>query len=558
MTHRLFLLLVSFLAFPSFAFSANDGKGNTCPMVRIVPERLPDMNIPRNGHSIFYANGELTVTGGHTTNFVPTQTAEYYADGEWHQMPMAYCHDNGFSVLLRSGEVIIGGGHDEPLGVGQTFMVERYTPATHSFEGFGCLDRRRTMANAIQLADGRVIISGNHFATDAIACYDGNSQVKHVKDVMKGNNRPWILPTAADDAVIVGSRDTRQQPLDTIWADRLRGDAFRVPLLEQYRLQYLDRPFASDNCFIGDEERGDYSYLLPATDKNGQLVIVLMRDTCFTLLPTAHTIPMRSQWGPIEWNSPVIADREHRCGYVVGYDSVAYNRQYVLRIDYAHQPAHLTVYYTDELAYSTDAIPMLSPDGDLILAGGISNNNYKPLAAVWRYHFGTDPAAASTGKPVWLWVLICLAVIGVVVYLIIYVRRRSSKSVTIVPVQTDDTSEELMQRITLLMDEQQPYLQSRLKQSDIAVELGVSTTSISDCISSCRGISFQQLLAEYRVHHAQQLLTQQPDMKLAAVFAESGFTSESTFFRTFKTVTGLSPKEWLAQHVNHQVHQGTD
>ena len=47
-------------------------------------------------------------------------------------------------------------------------------------------------------------------------------------------------------------------------------------------------------------------------------------------------------------------------------------------------------------------------------------------------------------------------------------------------------------------------------------------------------------------------------MKLAAVFAESGFTSESTFFRTFKTVTGLSPKEWLAQHVNHQVHQGTD
>lgn len=547
LTVKAILLCVVALAAPSVRAAVDDV---SCPMVRIVPERLPDMNIPRSGHSVFYANGELTVTGGHTTNFVPTQTAEYYADGEWHPMPMAYCHDNGFSVVLRSGEVIIGGGHDEPLGVGQTFLVERYTPATHAFEGFGCLDRRRTMANAVQLADGRVIISGNHFAADAIACYDGNSQVKHVKDVTRGTSRPWILPTAAADAVIVGCRDTRQQPLDTVWAERVEGDAFRVPLLEQYQLLYHDHPFAPDNCFIGDEERGDYSYLLPATDKDGQLVIVLMRDTCFTLLPTACTIPMRSRWGPVEWSSPVVVDRKHRCGYVFGYDSVAYNRQYVLRIDYASQPARLTVYYTDELANSTDVIPVLSPDGDLILAGGIANNNYKPSATVWRYHFGTETAAASDGLPVWLWGLVCLAAIAVIVYLIIYVRSRRSRPVATVPVQADDTAKELMQRITRLMDEQQLYLRSRLKQSDIAAELGVSTASITDCIDSCRGITFPQLLAEYRVRHAQQLLSKHPDIKLAVLLEESGFTSESTFFRTFKTVTGLSPKEWLAQHVD--------
>ena len=37
------------------------------------------------------------------------------------------------------------------------------------------------------------------------------------------------------------------------------------------------------------------------------------------------------------------------------------------------------------------------------------------------------------------------------------------------------------------------------------------------------------------------------NMKVAAIVEQSGFTSESTFFRTFKAVTGLSPKEWLAQ-----------
>ena len=41
-----------------------------------------------------------------------------------------------------------------------------------------------------------------------------------------------------------------------------------------------------------------------------------------------------------------------------------------------------------------------------------------------------------------------------------------------------------------------------------------------------------------------------PDMKLAAVISQSGFTSESTFFCTFKAVAGMSPKEWLTIHGN--------
>ena len=107
--------------------------------------------------------------------------------------------------------------------------------------------------------------------------------------------------------------------------------------------------------------------------------------------------------------------------------------------------------------------------------------------------------------------------------------------------------DELLERICQYMDEQQPYLQSRLRQSDVAATLGVSTTSISECLTTCRGITFAQFIAEYRVRHAQRLLSNQPDTKLSAVYAEAGFTSESTFFRTFKAITGLSPKEWLAQ-----------
>ena len=69
------------------------------PMVKMQVERLADLNIPRQGHLVFCVNGEVVAAGGHTTNFVPTQTAEYYRDGEWHLMQMAYPHDRGVAAF---------------------------------------------------------------------------------------------------------------------------------------------------------------------------------------------------------------------------------------------------------------------------------------------------------------------------------------------------------------------------------------------------------------------------------------------------------------------------
>ena len=532
-------------------------------MVRIVPERLPDLNIPRSGHSIFYANGELTVAGGHTTNFVPTQTAEYFADGEWHQLPMAYCHDNGFAVVMGEGkEVIIGGGHAEPLGIGQTFMLERYTPATHSFEGFGCLDRRRVLASGIQLDDGRVIIAGNHYTNDDIACYDGRSQVQWVKGVTQGRSNPYILKTAKDNAIILRSHDIYQAPLDTIWADQVSGNAFRVQLLEQWPLLYFDLPFSSDACSIGE-----YSYLLTAIrptpdpslfregSKEGPILnreeaglgLILMSDTCFSLLPTATPIPMQCEFGPIFYKGPIIIDKKHQRGYVIGVDSIP-TRQYVLAVDYAQEPAGLTLYYTDTLEYATITIPVVTPEGDLILAGGIQKDNYKPVSAVWLYHFATrptpDPSLLREGSEVavsllrkWSGVAVVVAIaIAVLAYIyMVHRKKRPERQVS------DD---ELMERILQLIEEDNRYLKN-LRQSDIAAELGVSVAAITECISNNRGCTLAQLLAEYRVRHAQKLITDNPELKLAVIIAKSGFTSESTFFRTFKAVTGKSPKEWL-------------
>lgn len=570
-------------------------KGDSCPLIRIVPERMPDMNMPRSGHNIFYVNGELTVTGGHTTHFVPTPTAEYLADGKWHQMPMAYSHDDGFAVVLHSGEVLIGGGHEEPLGIGQTFMLERYHSLTHTFEGFGSLDRRRALANATQIADGRVIISGNNFADDAIACYDGRSQVQHVKDAKQERDLPYILPIAHDDAIILGPRNIRASMHDTVWADRLEGEAFRVPLLEQWKLLPTDQPFSCMACFIGDEQKGDYSYLLTATNESGQLAIILATNQpdnktttpnhsspsspispsspsssqaplglCFSLLPTVCPIPMQGPYGPVFYKGPVVVDSKRQRGYVMGVDSL-FHRQYVLAVDYGKRPAALTLYHTDSIEHATITIPIVTPDGDLILAGGIPCDNYKPLATAWRYHFATPlPAVtASTGWNVWLWVVLAVVVIAAIVIAVARAKRASNlsrdsslsrdtrntspTSTPTLPQQLGDN--ELLLRICRLMDNEQLYLRNDLKVQDVAVLVGTNSSYVSECINSGSGQSFSQFVNTYRVRHAQDLLRRQPNVKTATIAAESGFTTEASFFRNFKAVTGMTPRVWLGQEV---------
>lgn len=156
---RLHAAILSFLFFLTVLFPA--AAQQSCPMVKMQAERLPDLNIPRLGHAVFCVNGEVVAAGGHTTNFVPTQTAEYYRDGEWHLMQMAYPHDQGVAALTGQGKVLLAGGHEKELGIGQTFTLELYDPTTHSFKGYGCLDKKRCFAAALPLDSGRIVISGN-------------------------------------------------------------------------------------------------------------------------------------------------------------------------------------------------------------------------------------------------------------------------------------------------------------------------------------------------------------------------------------------------------------
>ena len=106
--------------------------------------------------------------------------------------------------------------------------------------------------------------------------------------------------------------------------------------------------------------------------------------------------------------------------------------------------------------------------------------------------------------------------------------------------------DELMNRITQLMDKKKPYLSSELKVSDLANMLGTSSRNISDCIKHSTDKTFANFINAYRIDYAKQLMRLQPNMKITEVFLSSGFANETTFFRIFKAVTGMTPNEWKA------------
>ena len=579
MLDRLFLLLfATAVGIPALA----TGKASSCPCVQITPQRLPDLNIPREGHAVFCAGGELMVAGGHTNGFVPTATAEYLMDGEWHQLPMTYTHDHGTALVLRSGQVLLAGGSKEEMGVGQSFGVEMYDPASHSFTGFGCLSQKRTLASAMELDSGKVIITGNWYADDVVEEFDGQKFFTPVKPVTVGRVVPYLFRTSQGDVLIVGDRDTRDHLADTIVVDRLNGEPFTVPLLQQWKPLTYNAPTTADAGFIGDEAQGRYAYLMAVKNFErtsdipelkgqpaGQMAIVLVEDTAFILLPTICPIPMMSPLGtgPILYDRGyIMADRRAQQAYLCGVDKD--KRFYVVSIDYTERPAPLTLYYTDPLPDCGFYVPSLTPQGNLAIVGGSSKNdydsdNFTPTASAWLIPLGrqNDVTTAASRWPDSLpW---CILAIGGVMLVGVWLFVRRLKTKVVPPARqtdstesrkeqyefiTDNGNEELLERIYQLMDKRQLFRNSELKVADVAEVLCTNSRYVTDCIKDRRGMTFTQFVNEYRVSYVQQILRQRPNLKVFEAYTEAGFTSERSFFRIFKDVTGMTTSEWLSQN----------
>ena len=263
----------------------------TLPVKKMEVERLPSLHTPRTYHHTLCVNGEVVVMGGHTDGFIPVKTAEYLQDGEWHEVPMVYTHDDGLALPLSSGRVLLAGGYEKDFGIGQAYSAEMYDPKAHTFKSLSILDTRRAHCAATEIDSGRVVVSGNWYEDDAIELFDGKMMFHPVKAVSQQRTYPWMFRTAADDVMMLGVESCRGEMYDTIVADRLKGEPCVPELLRQWRPIKQSWPFQSENAFIGDTAAGRYDYLMPVINAEGQVAIARIRNGQLSLLATDHPVP---------------------------------------------------------------------------------------------------------------------------------------------------------------------------------------------------------------------------------------------------------------------------
>ena len=332
------------------------------PFTPMEVERLPDLNIPREAHGVALAGGEFTVFGGHTTGFVSTPTAEFYRRGKWHTVNMLYPHDAGFCTQLSSGDVLLGGGYSETFGIGQTWGVEVYHPATHSFSYLPILDHKRTHATALEMSDGSILVSGNWYSPDALERYTSGGLFEQVKAVTSPRDLPFVLQVSPDDAYVFGWADNYGNPLPDGWVDRLNGDPFQEPLLQEWTTENLHLPNPPEQY-----RSGEFSYLIPVW-KDGELALLQLKEGRFSLLETALPLPQESPWGAIEWGSGLQVEPESATAWKQGWDTDG--RLYLLRVCYGKTPAAVEVFYSAPPRRPAPQSPMPGPSRRPVPADG--------------------------------------------------------------------------------------------------------------------------------------------------------------------------------------------
>ncbi len=87
-----------------------------------------------------------------------------------------------------------------------------------------------------------------------------------------------------------------------------------------------------------------------------------------------------------------------------------------------------------------------------------------------------------------------------------------------------------------------------LKLNEVASQLNVLPHYLSQFLNDNLGKSFSLYINEYRIEEAKRLLKTENNYTTEAIGYECGFNSKSTFFTTFKKITGVTPSKYKLSH----------
>jgi len=120
------------------------------------------------------------------------------------------------------------------------------------------------------------------------------------------------------------------------------------------------------------------------------------------------------------------------------------------------------------------------------------------------------------------------------------VKKYSGSSLTL------NQKEELLLKLTKLMQNEKIFINHKLSIEDVAFKLQTNTKYISQIINETYNKNFYNFINSYRIEEAKKLLvlTENEKYSILGIAQSVGFVSKSTFNVAFKHFTGLTPTEY--------------
>ncbi|MGD9918232.1 MAG: helix-turn-helix domain-containing protein [Paenirhodobacter sp.] len=123
------------------------------------------------------------------------------------------------------------------------------------------------------------------------------------------------------------------------------------------------------------------------------------------------------------------------------------------------------------------------------------------------------------------------------------------KTAEIAGATSEDTVEETMARLSVLMQERKLYRDANLNLDRIARKAMIPTRQISQAVNMSTGQNVSQYVNGFRIAEACELLetTSKP---ITEIMFDVGFQTKSNFNREFRRITDLAPKDWRTSRGN--------
>lgn len=121
-------------------------------------------------------------------------------------------------------------------------------------------------------------------------------------------------------------------------------------------------------------------------------------------------------------------------------------------------------------------------------------------------------------------------------------------------IQQKDTKNEAKQELTWntirnQIIEKKLYQQKGVTIEDIAQEIGVNRTCISNMVNTYENVNFNSFINSLRIAEA-QILLQENKLTIAEISDQIGYTEQGNFSRQFKQIVGCSPSAYRKENEN--------